>query len=572
MNQILRTKKTKLRVAITVSIFLVLLIVLSLSFAIANGSSNKILKGVYINNIYVGEMTKEEALEVIEKEVLELEQKKVRLRIENYSRKLSGKDLGINFVLVEEALNQAYDYGRDGNILINNYIIMFSKFKDKEFLIKISVNDELLDEVINNITQNVPSITNDDTYQIEEDKIKIYKGHEGIKIKKEELKDLVTNALVNNQEEIDIPTEISAAKRLDFNEIYNKIYVKVKNAEFSDGENFEVTPEIYGREFDIDSAVSKYNALKDGENMEIEIKTIVPEVKVADLNTKLFKDLLAKYQTKYDTSYTNRVTNLKMAASKINGTILYPGEEFSYNKVVGERTEQNGFKKAHVFAGGRVVDGLGGGICQISTTLYNTVIMTNLDVTERKNHMMHTGYQPPGRDATVVYGSIDFKFKNNRELPIKIEMTVDKGMVTSYIYGVRKENEPIVDIETVILKTIPYTTVREDDPTMDVGQTKVVQYPLNGYQVETYKILKDINGNLISRTLISKDSYLQTSQIIKVGTNIVNTEPTIPVQQGVEEPSGETPESSEEPVVETTEPIQTLPPGWDTPENPYVNI
>jgi vancomycin resistance protein YoaR len=288
---------------------------------------------------------------------------------------------------------------------------------------------------------------------------------------------------------------------------------------------------------------------------------IKPKTTIIDLNDVLFKDVLGSYETKYDKYYTTRAENLRLAAEKINGTILYPGDIFSYNKVVGPRTAAAGFKLAHVFEAGRVVDGLGGGICQVSTTLYNVVLLTNLEIVERKAHAMHTGYVQPGRDATVVYGSIDFQFKNNRAYPIKIVCSVKDGICKFEFFGIKQDTDPIVEIETKILKTVAYKTVNENDATMDVGTTKVVQAPMNGYTSETYKIIKNSAGEEISRTLISKDTYAVTNKIVKVGTKPIVVTPVEPV----------TPET---PVQPSTEPQNEnpviLPPGWDSPESPYV--
>ncbi len=123
--------------------------------------------------------------------------------------------------------------------------------------------------------------------------------------------------------------------------------------------------------------------------------------------------MLGSFTTKYDGTNTARTTNLKLAASKINETILSPGEEFSYNAIVGERTIAAGYKEAKVYSNGQVVDGLGGGICQISTTLFNAALYANLEITEIHNHQFVPSYVGAGRDATVVYGSKDFKFKNS---------------------------------------------------------------------------------------------------------------------------------------------------------------
>ena len=206
-----------------------------------------------------------------------------------------------------------------------------------------------------------------------------------------------------------------------------------------------------------------------------------------------------------------------MSAGKINGTVLLPGEEFSYNKIVGERTIAAGFKEAAIFNAGRVENGLGGGICQISTTLYDAVVMANLEITERRNHQFVTSYVGAGKDATVVWGSQDFKFKNTRKYPIRITATVQGGVATVQVWGLREEVEYDITIETKKTATISYTTQYIQDASLPAGQQKVVQEGNNGRKVEAYKVTK-LNGQVISRTLLSKDTYNAMKKIVRVGT------------------------------------------------------
>ena len=206
-----------------------------------------------------------------------------------------------------------------------------------------------------------------------------------------------------------------------------------------------------------------------------------------------------------------------MAAGKINGKVLLVGDEFSYNQTVGERTIAAGYKMAATYSGGKVVDGLGGGICQISSTLYDAVVFADLDVTVRRNHQFITSYLPGGKDATVVWGSQDFKFKNSRKYPIRITTTVSGGVATIQIWGHREETEYDISIETKKTDTIAYTTQYINDSSLPVGTQKVVQNGNNGSKYEAYKV-KRLNGEVVSRTLLSKDTYNAMQKIVRVGT------------------------------------------------------
>ena len=160
-----------------------------------------------------------------------------------------------------------------------------------------------------------------------------------------------------------------------------------------------------------------------------------------------------------------------------------PGEIFSYNKVVGARTIAAGYKEAPIYLSGQVVDGLGGGICQITSTLYNAVIYANLEIVERSNHQFVPSYVTASRDATVVYGALDFKFKNNRDYPIKLVCSVSGGVASFQIFGMKTENDYEVSISSY-----------------ETGRTSTAIYS------EAYKILKK-NGQIVSKELLSKDTY-----------------------------------------------------------------
>ena len=261
---------------------------------------------------------------------------------------------------------------------------------------------------------------------------------------------------------------------------------------------------------------------EDKEEYVIPLKITLPEKTLADLGEEAFPDELATYSTRYDPTNRNRSNNLEISAEKINGTIVMPGETFSYNQVVGERTIAEGYKEAGAYAGGRVVQDVGGGICQTSSTLYNAVLLANLEIVDRSNHQFLTSYVPAGRDATVAWGAIDFQFKNTREYPIKIEASVENGVCTMSIYGINEETEYEVVIQPVVLSYIPYSTIYEDDPTLEEGEEVVEQSGYTGCTSETYRIIK-LNGEVISKTLLSKDTYDPMTRIIRRGTKVVET-------------------------------------------------
>ena len=245
------------------------------------------------------------------------------------------------------------------------------------------------------------------------------------------------------------------------------------------------------------------------EEYEIPLNITKAEITVLDLGEDAFPNLLGTCTTNYDASNINRNNNLVLASQKLNGTIV-----FSYNQTVGQRTIAAGFKEAKAYAGGSVVLDVGGGICQLSSTLYNSVLLSNLEIVERRNHSFKTSYLPAGLDATVSWGSVDFKFKNTRKYPIKIIAKAQDGVVKVDIYGIKQDDDYDVKIESSETSIIPMKTIYEHDITLSKGEEYVSQNGDDGCTSETYKILYK-NGLIVSKTLLSKDTYNDLPKIIK---------------------------------------------------------
>jgi len=182
-----------------------------------------------------------------------------------------------------------------------------------------------------------------------------------------------------------------------------------------------VFPHVEGKDFDLVAAKELLKEEKD--EYEIPLIITLPAITTNKIGTKAFPHLLGRYTTKYDSGIIGRSNNLELAARKIDGVIVMPGEIFSYNKTVGKRTVESGFQEGLGYAAGKAVPMIGGGICQTSSTLYDAVVYANLEIVERYNHMFNTVYAGAGRDATVSWGTADFRFRNTRTYPIMIKAT-----------------------------------------------------------------------------------------------------------------------------------------------------
>ena len=219
--------------------------------------------------------------------------------------------------------------------------------------------------------------------------------------------------------------------------------------------------------------------------------------------------LMSSYSTKFDHNNRNRTHNLTLASKNINGTLLKPGDVFSFNDTVGPRAVETGFLNAMIVMGSEFVPGIGGGICQVSSTLYKTALLANLEIIERRNHGLAITYMPLGMDATVSWGSIDFKFKNNTNVNILISSQVEHDTLSIKFFG---EDPPDVNYESTILQVIEPRTISRYDSNIPLGQRIINSSGQRGYHVETFKIFEG------QRTSIGTSYYRPMNRVVTIGT------------------------------------------------------
>lgn len=426
-------KKIKKIIFISLFIIALFLLLFSVIFAIININNNNIIDGIMVNGIDISGMTKEQALNEINNKLEEKMKNNIVIMNENEQQEIKFDYLEINYD-VSNTIDKAYEKGRSNNIFMNNFEILSLLFRKENLNIHASVSQKKVNELASEFLENLPDALVQSNYYIENKKLVIDKGTAGKKVDKIALKENIQNVLENlelKENVVNLPLINSEPDAIDIEKIYDEIYKEASNA-YYEKNPLKIHSEVIGVSFDKEQA--KRILEDEKEKYEIDLIYTYPEVTIKDLNIDIFKDQLAYFTTSYNMANKDRVVNLELAADKINGTIIEPGEEFSYNKVVGARTISNGYKEAKIYSNGKVVDGVGGGICQVSSTLYNTIIYANLNVTERHNHQFLTSYVPEGRDATVAYGAKDLKFINNRSYPIKIKLSVSNGIVLCAIY------------------------------------------------------------------------------------------------------------------------------------------
>lgn len=515
MQKLIKNKKVILSVGIM--ILLLFIYIVMCMFV----QSKDFLTNTTINGIEVGNMTKAEAIAALEKQYQnDNDDLDLTLLVNDKKYEIDIKD-NVSFdanAAVEKVYKEV-----NGSFLLNGYnFIVHGDFKAP-----ITINNE--EKLIENIQKS--QILEYDTkvktqYEIKENSIIFTKGHDGEKVDKEDILEKIHKALDDYDFKSDIHCSLVTSKNdeEEMKKLHQELLKGAKNATLDKNNNYEIVEEQVGVDYDLDESIQAFNKANDGETFEISATIIQPKITKEMLKKNLFKDVLGTYTT-WVKGTAVRKNNVRLAGVKCNNVILLPGEEFSYNQTVGKRTVAAGFGAAGAYVNGETVDTVGGGICQSSSTIYNAVLLANLQITQRTNHSYVSSYVPIGQDATVSWGSLDFRFKNNRDYPIKIAVSYSNSRLTCKIYGTDVDGTT-VKIVSQRLSTIPYQTIYKDDPTLEEGKEKVDVTGYSGAKAQTYRKVYDKNGKLISSTKEAYSVYKRRDKVVLRGTKKkVETEP-----------------------------------------------
>lgn len=480
---------------------------------------------------------------------------------------------------VTEAVDAAYNYGRNGGFFTKLSSFLGCISKSHEVYTPHSVNEAGIRAIVADAAQRANHPAAVSSYTVTGTKLVMTKGGESYTVDEDGVFLFIRDTLLSGRsastkEFSEENTAGSPGESLDFDAIYNEVYVEPVDAVY-DPETQSVSGGTSGVSLDKEGAKAAFDAAGPGETVEFDLTVTPPGVTAGQMENMLFADKLAEKTTTLSTSSANRINNISLAAQAFNGLILNPGEEFSFNGVVGERTSEKGYKPAGAFANGTTVDEVGGGICQVSSTLYFCTLKADLEILVRECHGMAVAYIPAGFDATVYWPSQDFKFANNRNYPIKLVAYVDDNGLTIEIWGT-KENDITVMLESNIDHYIAPNVQYVEDDTLAPGEKKVRSYGVDGFVSLAYKIYVDGNGNEIKRELLSKDTYIpQGKTIIAVGpepeteppTDEPTDEPPVPPTEPPTDTPTEEPPTEEPPTEPPTEeePPETPSEGEDTP-------
>lgn len=544
------TKKKVILIA-GIAVVCVLLCIFGLLVSAAGKlDGDTVYEGIYFKDIPLGGKTQEEVKQIISEYEENTPAQEFTAKFHDVSITFSPGAVGFNYN-AEEMAKAAYDTYRTGSKLERLFQVW--KAKNGKVEIKSSyLNDEELFQQTAKTLLSEQGITDAPytlTYSDTAVTVTINETGEYVDINAfyAQMKQRMT---VEDYSVLELQGTPIGTPSAD--EIYNAIYIKAENAraETINGKT-KIVPHVVGRSVDKKSLEEHLN--KGEKRFQLKLNKTYPDIKTENIEGQFFHDVLGTYRTNYNAALKGRSQNVALAARKINGTVLNNGDIFSFNKTVGKRTAAAGFSTATIFTNGELSEELGGGICQVSSTLYYATLLANLKIVERRNHMFTVSYAKNGLDATVAYGSIDFRFKNNYSAPIKIVASASGGVVSITILGTKEQNIK-VELATQTLETIPFQTEYTEVSVLKAGQQRVKQNGLNGYKVSATKIVKDGNGNVLRRESLGTSVYRPLKKVIEVGKG---TQASAPPAQ--------TPAPSEKPPVRTPEPTAT-----QTPTEPPV--
>jgi vancomycin resistance protein YoaR len=435
---------------ITIGLFLIMFFSVSALALIYTHDQQRILEGVTISGINVGNLTKDEAKIVIDKEVHSMLSKTIKLNVGQQAPEVKLEDLGFG-INADLAVQEAYAIGRQGSLAEKVSVKMSTK-KGVNINFTQKWDEAKLRETIKKTLEVFSDPSTEATFQIS--------NANTMTIKSEHIGNIIdSEALITKIKKINI---------------------------------YELVPEI-----------------------KVDFKKQTPLLTAAKLEDQKITGVLATFTTHFDSSQAARTENLKIATKALDMAVIKPGDTLSFNKVVGERTVAGGYKDAYIIVNGQFVPGLAGGICQVSSTLYNTGLLANLSVTQRSNHDLAISYVPLGQDATVAYPDLDLKFNNNTGGYLLVRTKITGNTLTIEMYGKVKLGQEVF-IANTIDSIIPATEQRVVDEKMVHGASAIKQQGQPGYVVKSVRTVK-VNGAVVSSEPLQQSRYLAVPKVFSVG-------------------------------------------------------
>lgn len=343
-----------------------------------------------------------------------------------------------------ESAQTAYRVGREGSYFHRAGEVLTAMFGGQNVPLGITMDETALSRFVNEIYETIGYDPTQPSWKVDREakQLIVDTGKQGLDFDRDAVKQALTEQIESmDYDAYTIETYVTDQEKPDAAKIAKDVNCEPENAKVNK-KTGEIMDPVAGVEVE-EETIAKTIGNAKKQTYKIPVKLTEAEVSAKELKKVLFRDVLAQTTTMYNSNDSGRTTNVSLTAKACNGTILNPGEEFSYNDTVGERTPERGYQKATIFVAGESVEDYGGGACQSSSTIYMAVLRADLKVTERRNHQFQISYTPIAQDATVAWGSQDFKFVNNTDYPIKLSMKMSGGSLTCTIYGTKTDDKEV---------------------------------------------------------------------------------------------------------------------------------
>jgi len=479
---------------------------------------------------------------------------------------LPASNVEIRFDL-ETVVEEAYQYGRattatqNGSERIDIDISKHLTIIDNGYIDDVLAH---LSEDLNvggetEIVDSTTSVTDKDGNPTQADCIEITLGSVKRSLDINALKDEIMRTYMIASFELNYIYEETFPETLDLDQLYKDYNCVAPVNAVCDKETYEISRSKLGYGFLMSDAYALLSEAKPGDTVILTLTELEPEVTTEKLQSSLFNDVLATYDSPHVWNPT-RTRNLELAAEAINGTILNPGDIFSFNDVVGERTADKGYGAAAVYVGGKTEDQLGGGVCQVASTIYWCTLKADLEVVERAEHQFTPSYVPWGMDATIYWGHLDYQFRNNTAYPIRIDASVSDGYVHITLVGTETKDYTVNMFYEIVSSDYAETKTVYIHPDMEnyaeysgYSDGETIQSAYDGYVVNTYMQKLDADGNVISTDRVNVSNYDRRDKEVAY-----ILDPTVPLNEQLDE-NGNLIDSTEEPTESTEEPSETDP-------------
>lgn len=412
---------------------------------------DKVIPGVFIGNTYVGEMKKDQVAKIFDEKNEKVKHATISFSYQEYGATISAEKLKIGY---DSSLisTQAFGLGKSTDIFSNFYLILNSYLNGLRLPTSYSFNQEILEETLIPLQKAIYLEPVNALFNVENNRVVAFQESK-------------------NGKSVDIKKAISMVKA----EIPNLIAGK-----------------------------------KTAFNLQLPVETLEPETTTQEANKFGIVEIIGQGNSRFVGSIPNRVYNISLAANRVNGVLLAPNEEFSFAKAIGDISKFTGYKEAYVIQNGRTILGDGGGVCQVSTTLFRAILNSGLPITERHAHAYRVGYyeqgSPPGLDATVYVPKVDLRFKNDTGNHILVLSYVDPINYTLQftLYGKRDDRQVTITTPIITSQTPPPETVYQDDPTLPKGEEKQVEHAAWGANVVFSRVVIKDGKEIINEKYTSR--------------------------------------------------------------------